>query len=184
VAISGLCAVGCSAMLYAVTRRELWRLSYSGPRFLGTCAVLGLSLTLVTFSAAAYFGTAVSGVVLAGLCQSLFAASACKLLMDASVFAHLKSPRVTDLKRTALLMWGELATLTQARFLVGAVGGLGIPLLLPMFFSPLAAHVQLPNAALALATLGCLLLVGGELIERSLFFMAAASPKMPGMVGQ
>jgi formate dehydrogenase iron-sulfur subunit len=184
VSISGLAAVGCSVMLYAVTRRELWRLSYSGPRFLGTCAVLGLSLTLVTFSAAAYFGTAVSGVVLAGLCQGLFAASACKLLLDASVLAHLKSSRVSDLKRTALLMWGELATLTQARFLVGVVGGLGIPLLLPLFFSPLSPHVQLSNAALALATLGCVLLVGGELIERSLFFMAAASPKMPGAVGK
>jgi formate dehydrogenase iron-sulfur subunit len=184
VAVTGLLGVGCSAMLYAVTRRVFWRLSYSGPRFLGTTALLGLSLTLVTFSAAAYFGEAVSGVALAGLCQALFGVSVFKLLLDASVLAHLKSPQVSDLKRTALLMWGELATLTQARFLVGAVGGLGIPLLLPAFFSPLAPRVHLSNAPLALAALGCLLLVGGELIERSLFFMAAASPKMPGAVGK
>ncbi|MEO8177734.1 MAG: DmsC/YnfH family molybdoenzyme membrane anchor subunit [Deltaproteobacteria bacterium] len=184
VAITGLLGVGCSAMLYAVTRRVFWRLSYSGPRFLGTSALLGLSLTLVTFSAAAYFGEAVSGVALAGLCQGLFGVAVFKLLLDASVLAHLKSVQVSDLKRTALLMWGELATLTQARFLLGAVGGLGIPLLLPAFFSPLAPRVHLSNAPLALAALGCLLLVGGELIERSLFFMAAASPKMPGAVGK
>ena len=55
---------------------------------------------------------------------------------------------------------------------------------MPTFFSPTAALVQLPNAALALAALGCLLLVGGELLERSLFFMAAASPKMPGAIGK
>jgi Fe-S-cluster-containing dehydrogenase component/DMSO reductase anchor subunit len=184
VAISGVVAVLCSAMLYAVTRREFWRLSYCAPRFLGTTALLGLALTLVTFSAAACFGEPVSGPILAGLCETLFGAAAFKLLVDASVLAHLKSPRVSDLKRTALLMWGELSTLTQARFLIGAVGGLAIPLLLPTFFSATAAHVRLPNAALALAALGCLLLVGGELIERSLFFMAAASPKMPGAVGK
>jgi DMSO reductase anchor subunit len=113
----------------------------------------------------------------------LFAVAVFKLLLDASVLAHLKSQQVSDLKRTALLMWGELATLTQARFLLGVVGGLGIPLLLPAFFSPLAPRVHLSNAPLALAALGCLLLIGGELIERSLFFMAAASPKMPGAVG-
>jgi len=184
VAVSGVVAVLCSAMLYAVTRREFWRLSYCAPRFLGTTALLGLSLTLVTFSAAAYFGEPVSGPILAGLCEMLFGAAAFKLLLDASVLGHLKSSQVSDLKRTALLMWGELSTLTQARFLIGAVGGLGIPLLLPTFFAPTAAHVQLPNAALALAALGCLLLVGGELLERSLFFMAAASPKMPGAVGK
>jgi formate dehydrogenase iron-sulfur subunit len=184
VALTGLLGVGCSAMLYAVTRRVFWQLSYSGPRFLGTSALLGLSLTLITFSAAAYFGEPVPGVTLAGLCQTLFGVAALKLLMDASVLAHLRSAQVSDLKRTALLMWGELATLTQARFVVGVVGGLAIPALLPAFFTPGSARVQLSNAPLALAALSCVLLVGGELIERSLFFMAAASPKMPGAVGK
>jgi formate dehydrogenase iron-sulfur subunit len=184
VAITGLLGVGCSAMLYAVTRRVYWALAYSGPRFLGTSALLGLSLTLLTFSGAAYFGEPVPGGTLAGLCATLFGVAALKLLFDASVLAHLKSTQVTDLKRTALLMWGELATLTQARFLIGAVGGLAIPALLPAFFTPSSSQVQLSNAPLVLAALSCVLLVGGELIERSLFFMAAASPKMPGAVGK
>jgi formate dehydrogenase iron-sulfur subunit len=184
VAITGLLGVGCSAMLYAVTRRVYWALAYSGPRFLGTSALLGLSLTLLTFSGAAYFGEPVPGGTLAGLCATLFGVAALKLLFDASVLAHLRSTQVTDLKRTALLMWGELAALTQARFLIGAVGGLAIPALLPAFFTPSSSQVQLSNAPLVLAALSCLLLVGGELIERSLFFMAAASPKMPGAVGK
>jgi hypothetical protein len=36
---------------------------------------------------------------------------------------------------------------------------------------------------LAIALGSTLALVAGELVERSLFFMAAASPKMPGAVG-
>jgi formate dehydrogenase iron-sulfur subunit len=184
VAVTGLLGVGCSAMLYAVTRRVFWRLSYSGPRFLATTALLGLSLTLLVFSTAAYFGEAIPGSTLAGLCETLFGVCAFKLLIDASVFGHLKSPQVSDLKRTALLMWGELAKLTQARFLLGVVGGLVLPALLTAFFSPLAAQAELTKAGLALATFSCLLLVAGELIERSLFFMAAASPKMPGAVGK
>ncbi|MEY2930658.1 MAG: Anaerobic dimethyl sulfoxide reductase chain [Pseudomonadota bacterium] len=184
VAVTGLLGVGCSAMLYAVTRRVFWRLSYSGPRFLSTTALLGLSLTLLVFITAAYFGEPIPGATLAGLCETLFGVCAFKLLLDVSIFGHLKSPQVSDLKRTALLMWGELAKLTQARFLLGVVGGLVFPALLTAFFSPLAERADVTKAGLVLAVLSCLLLVAGELIERSLFFMAAASPKMPGAVGK
>lgn len=184
VAVTGLLGVGCSAMLYAVTRRVFWRLSYCGPRFLGTTALLGLSLTLLVFVTAAYFGQPIPGATLAGLCETLFGVCAFKLLLDVSVFGHLKSPQVSDLKRTALLMWGELAKLTQARFLLGVVGGLVLPALLPVFFAPLAERAELTKAGLAIAAISCVLLVAGELLERSLFFMAAASPKMPGAVGK
>jgi len=184
VAGTGLIGVGCSAMLYAVTRRVYWQLSFSVPRFLGTSALLGLSLTLLVFSAAAYFGEPVSGHTVAGLYQALILASVFKLLLDASVLAHLHNSRVTDLKRTALLMWGELARLTQARFVLGVVAGLVLPVFLSTLFDGSAQQLQLSGGALILAALSCLGLVGAELLERSLFFMAAASPKMPGAVGK
>jgi len=43
--------------------------------------------------------------------------------------------------------------------------------------------VPIGGAPLAIALGSTLALVAGELVERSLFFMAAASPKMPGAVG-
>jgi formate dehydrogenase iron-sulfur subunit len=184
VAVTGLLGVACSAMLYAVTRREFWRLAYSGPRFLGTCALLGVSLTLLVWSAAARFGAPVPGRTVAGLCRALLAASVFKLLLDASVFTHLQSTQVSDLKRTALLMWGELAPLTRLRFAFGIVAGLALPGLLLSHLDATAERLSLSNGALALAALSCLGLVAAELCERSLFFMAAASPKMPGAVGK
>jgi formate dehydrogenase iron-sulfur subunit len=184
VAVAGLLGVACSAMLYAVTRREFWRLAYSGPRFLGTCALLGVSLTLLVWSAAARFGAPVPGRTLDGLCRALLAANIFKLLLDASVFTHLKSARVSDLKRTALLMWGELAPLTRTRFALGIVAGLALPGLLLLHVDATADRFSMSSGALAMVVLSCLGLVAAELCERSLFFMAAASPKMPGSVGK
>ncbi|HVZ31413.1 MAG TPA: DmsC/YnfH family molybdoenzyme membrane anchor subunit, partial [Polyangiaceae bacterium] len=55
VAITGMVGVGCSAMLYAVTRRVFWQLHYSGPRFLGTSALLGVAITLLVWCTASHF---------------------------------------------------------------------------------------------------------------------------------
>jgi hypothetical protein len=107
-----------------------------------------------------------------------------KLLFVASVFSHLRSPQVSDLKRTALLMWGELSKLTQLRFALGVIGGLALPALLSIFVDPAAPNVALGATPVVLAAVSSLCLLGGELLERSLFFMAAASPKMPGAVGR
>jgi formate dehydrogenase iron-sulfur subunit len=81
-------------------------------------------------------------------------------------------------------MSGELSRLTQLRFLLGAVGGLALPFWLSVFVEPHAARLDLDAAALSIAAVSALCLVAGEFVERSLFFMAAASPKMPGAVGQ
>jgi DMSO reductase anchor subunit len=183
VALSGLVGVWCSVMLYAVTRRALWQLSQSAPRFFSTTLLLGLSLTLLVFVAAARFGEPVPGYILSGLQGSLIATAVFKLLLELSIFSQLRLSQVSDLKRTALLMRGELSRLTIARFVCGGVGGLVLPFWLTAFFDPAAAVVPLGSAPLAIALLSTLALVAGELVERSLFFMAAASPKMPGAVG-
>ncbi len=184
VAVTGLLGVMCSAMLYAVTRRASWRLSYSGPRFLASTAVLGLSLTLLVFAAAAFAGEHVPGQVVAGLYEALIGVSAFKLLLEASVFSQLRVSQVSDLKRTALLMWGELAKLTQLRFALGVMGGLCLPWLLAAFIDPRLENIQLGVTPLVIASTGFVCLLIGELTERSLFFMAAVSAKMPGAIGQ
>ncbi len=184
VALTGLLGVGCSAMLYAVTGRAWWRLSYSGPRFLASAALLGLSLTLVVFCAAAYAGEPVPGSIVAGLYECLMGVATFKLLLEASVFSHLGRSQVSDLKRTALLMWRELGHITHSRFALGVAGGIALPWLLSTFVDPASQVLSLGGAPVVISIVSCLFLLAGELLERSLFFMAAASPKMPGAVGR
>jgi formate dehydrogenase iron-sulfur subunit len=184
VAFTGLVGVACSVMLYAVTRRAFWKLSQCGPRFFATTLMLGLSLTLLVFTTAACTGQSVPGYVVAGLNGALIAACVFKLLHELSIFSQLRLSQSSDLKRTALLMRGELARLTQLRFLLGALGGLALPFWLSRFVDPNAARLELGGAVVIISALSAVLLIAGEFIERSLFFMAAASPKMPGAVGQ
>ena len=184
VALSGLLGVWCSVMLYAVTRRAFWQFPQSAPRFFSTTLVLGVSLTLVVFAAAARFGEPVPGYILSGLDGALIAATVFKLLLELSIFSHLRLSRVSDLKRTALLMRGELAWLTKLRLSLGALGGIVLPAWFSAFVEPDAPAQALGAPALALALVSTACLVAGEFAERSLFFMAAASPKMPGAVGQ
>jgi formate dehydrogenase iron-sulfur subunit len=184
VALSGLVGVWCSVMLYAVTRREFWKLSQSAPRFFATTLLLGLALTLLVFTAAARWGETVPGYIVAGLYGALIAVTVFKLLLELSIFSHLRLSQVSDLKRTALLMRGELARLTQLRFLLGAVGGIALPFWFSVFIDPHSAELHVGSAPVVIAALATLCLVAGEFAERSLFFMAAASPKMPGAVGK
>jgi Fe-S-cluster-containing dehydrogenase component/DMSO reductase anchor subunit len=184
VALTGLLGVFCSAMLYAVTRRAWWRLSYSLPRFLASTTLLGLSLTLLVFSAAAFAGEHVPGHIVRGLYAALMGVCVFKLMFEATIFSHLRRRQVSDLGRTARLMWGELAKLTQLRFVLGLLGGVALPLLLSMFVNPSAPTLELALTPLVIAAVSCICLLASELVERSLFFMAAASPKMPGAIGR
>jgi formate dehydrogenase iron-sulfur subunit len=184
VVASGLVGVWCSAMLYAVTRRVWWRLSYSATRFFSSTALCGLSLTLLVFVAAAAAGEAVPGQIVAGLYMALMAVNVFKLMFEASVFSYLRLSQTSDLKRTAKLMVGELAPLTWSRFGLGLVGGLLLPLWVSSFVEATGERFHSGPLPVFLCAVSCLLLIAGEFIERSLFFMAAASPRMPGAVGQ
>jgi hypothetical protein len=114
------------------------------------------------------------------LCQGLTIVVGTKLLFEGLVFTHLAQKRHTPLKRTALLMTGELSLTTLKRFFLGAVGGIVAPGLLlaedavagPDGFNPLYI------GGVVMLSLASLLI--GELLERYLFFTAVVAPKMPG----
>jgi hypothetical protein len=131
----------------------------------------------------AFAGASVSGTMLGGLYVGLMLATAAKLLDEASLFLHLRDPESTDLKRSALLMQGALAPLTQLRFATGIVGGLLVPALL-LGRLGFGAAPRASALDLVLVALSALALIAGEMLERSLFFMAVAPPKMPGAVGK
>lgn len=166
VAGSGLGAVGCSIMVYAATRRPAWRAPATAFKFLGTTALLGCATVLAIALA--------TGRAAPGVARALALGTAVKLAAEAAVFRHLRDRRHTALKRAAMLMRGELAGVTVARFVCGAAAGLAAPALAAgLDGSTRAAHLAFAVALFALA-------VAGELCERHLFFVTASALKMPG----
>jgi hypothetical protein len=106
------------------------------------------------------------------------AATAAKLLLEAAILSWLQARTFTALRRTALLMTGDLAGATLFRFGCGAVGGLVLPGLVLALCPPAGATGSL--ALLAAVVLMLALNFLGELTERFLFFAAVVAPKMPG----
>jgi len=122
---------------------------------------------------AAAFASDFAEIVFPGL----IIAAACKLAFEASLFAHLRGKQHSPMKRSALLMTGDLATAAKWRFALGVVGGW----LLPAFWiwqvratasAAIVSHVLIAGQFAAL--------LAGELLERYLFFTAVVAPRMPG----
>jgi DMSO reductase anchor subunit len=153
-ALLGLFAVGCSVMVYAATGRPAWSAPATGLRFFGTAAILGAATMIL-----------VSGAT--RLHPFLIGASLVKLAGEAAVFRHLRGRQWTPLKRTALLMCGELSQVAGARFFAGLVGGVVLPAVAYWAHAPLGYFIFV-------------LTLLGECQERHLFFAATSAPRMPG----
>jgi formate dehydrogenase iron-sulfur subunit len=184
-AASGMAGVFCSVMIYASTRRPFWNMPRTGLKFLLTSAILGLpTALLIWLIAAAWFdGLTVNSLMAhygAVLCAVLAILTTVKLLLEAAIFLSLARKQFTPLKRTALLMAGELGPLTLQRFAMGLAGGFVLPAVLaaPYFLKPASGHSPLFVACAV--GFSVILLVVGELLERYSFFTAVVAPKMPG----
>lgn len=181
VAASGLGGVFCSVMIYAFTQRSFWSFPLTATRFFLTTALLGIATTWVTLLALAAVKNGLVTQLLTRrgdlVCQSLVVVSVMKLAFEASIFRHLLRKQTTPLRRSALLMAGPLARLTQARFACGILGGAVMPLLLRSLIPTSAATSLSMLVASTVLFVACL---AGELWERYLFFAAVASPRMPG----
>jgi Fe-S-cluster-containing dehydrogenase component/DMSO reductase anchor subunit len=180
VVVSGIAGVISSVMVYHVVRRPFWRVEYSGTKFAGTSIVLGLASAVVAlpWSAVVAGALVLDGPrweILHDLCLVLMAAVAAKLVVDAFVLVHLRDAGLTPLRRSALLICGPLVRVSVLRLALGLLGGAVLPLLV------LAAGPKVPSALDAvLLTLAFVTLIGGELVERYVFFAAVVRPKMPG----
>ncbi|MDE0206017.1 MAG: dimethyl sulfoxide reductase anchor subunit [Candidatus Tectomicrobia bacterium] len=175
----GVSAVFCSVMLYHATQRRWWSGGRSGFKFALTAAVLGLAAILSSaFGAAILSGGPFSAELIAfgrRGAQGLALLTVLKLAGEASILLHLRDHQQGDLKRTALLLWGDLRPLTLWRFSLGGVGGVVLPLSL---LTNLAPDSQW--AALTGSLAGFLALLAGEILERATFFSALSAPRMPG----
>jgi Fe-S-cluster-containing dehydrogenase component/DMSO reductase anchor subunit len=181
VLLTGVAGVLCGVMVYHVVRRPFWHAARSGPRFVATAAVLGLSAALVTLHVAAITGGNVAAAHVASgrtLAAAVLAVTAGKLLFEAAAFVRLRDGRLTPLRRTAVLMAGPLARVTALRFGLGFVGGI-------VLAAPLRSADATTDAALLVvgSCVSFLTLLGGELVERYLFFTAVVRQKMPGGLG-
>ena len=175
----GMAAVFCSVMLYHVTQRRWWSGGRTGFKFALTSAVLGLATILSgTFAVAVLSGGPLSAeLIVFGRwgAQGLAALTLLKLAGEASILFHLRDHRQSDLKRTALLLWGDLRPLTLWRFFLGGLGGVLLPLALLTNLAPDDLW-----AALCGSLVGLPALLAAEMIERTTFFSALSAPRMPG----
>jgi DMSO reductase anchor subunit len=163
VSAASLAAVACSVMVYHVVRRPFWTASFSVPKFLGTVIVTGLAAGLFAFPTPRSLGIALAFAMLA------------RMALDARVLTHLRDHSRTPLRRTAELLHGPLARVGKLRLILGAVGGVALPLALAI-----SAGSVPPWIRMAIAAVGFAVVLAGELTERVLFFKAVVRPKMPG----
>lgn len=184
VALSGVLAVFCSTMIYVFTRRECWSMTRTGMRFLLTSALLGVGTLWLNILVVMLVWPSESLTQLVyghgpALCKAVILISAVKLAWEAGIFRHLFFRRMTPLQRSAMLLTRELSNTTLARFALGMLGGL----LLPVLLLNQAANVSgTTGMAEFVATAGLLVAacLSGELLERYLFFASCATPRMPG----
>jgi Fe-S-cluster-containing dehydrogenase component/DMSO reductase anchor subunit len=184
VVIVGGLALFCSVMIYASLQREFWNLTRTSIRFFMTSLWLGMAtLWLSLMSLTAYWPREESYILLSSagpvICNTLIIVSVAKLAWEAMIFQHLLSRAMTSMKRSALLMAGDLATLTIARFSLGVLGGIAAPALSARLL--MSNNIQEEAIECIVATaLIFVASVAGELSERYLFFAAVAAPRMPG----
>ncbi|MFK7777277.1 MAG: dimethyl sulfoxide reductase anchor subunit [Gimesia sp.] len=183
VGLLGVVGIFCSIMIYVFTKREFWSFDSTAVKFSLTAILLGISSTwLVILVLNLSDNSPESNLLLtqAGpmLSKALIVASIIKLVFEASIFRYLFHRQNSPLKRSALLMSGELSSVTLARFACGILGGI----MMPAF---LLNHQTQPLQYLILVILVCIMFIAclaGEILERYLYFSAVAAPRMPGVL--
>lgn len=185
-AATGALGVFCSVMIYVKTQRPFWNASRTGCKFFLTCFVLGIPTALLVSLAASESGQGLTAHEMMQnygqtLCRWLVALVVAKLALETSVMLWLRHRQHTPMKRTALLLTGELSMTTLLRYFFGLMGGLLLPLVLLSEKSTIPGSEGYQPLFLGFVVLliAGLLLVG-ELLERYLFFAASVAPKMPG----
>ena len=155
---SGLAGVGASVMVYVATGRAVWGPAATGARFFLSTAVLGLATIALTVT------EPVPRILLV-----LAGVTAVKLAIETARLRHLGSRTTTPLERSARLLVGPLRRMMTLRLACGALGGVALPI-----------GAALSGGGVAAAGAIFVLTLAGELLERHLFFVAAAAPRMPG----
>jgi Fe-S-cluster-containing dehydrogenase component/DMSO reductase anchor subunit len=179
VVMPGLAGVTSSVMVYHVVRREFWRAGYGAVKFAGTAVVLGLATAIATMAITGPgrpdMPRAMARYSFWVLAIGLIAATFAKLGFEAWIVrGFARSERMT-LRKTAILLSGELRRAARSRQFLGLTGGVILPV-----FAIAASAWGSPGTTAAVAILALAASIGAEITERYLFFTAVVRPKMPG----
>lgn len=185
VACVGVIGVLCSVMIYVFTRRELWSLERTLIRFSLTTILLGVAtIWLMMWLAVGFLSDdewhQLAQNLTRPLARSVIILTTLKLLYDISLLRHLATFRNSSLKRSALLVVGPLRGFSIGRLVLGVVGGV----VFPVAFAAVPIHDPIPFTTTSAVFVGQMWVacLGGELLERYLFFSAVSNPRMPGGV--
>ena len=184
VACMGAVAVYCSTMVYAFTQRECWSLVRVGVKFALTSALLGIAVVWLSVLSSSIVSPSEPLLALVhrcgpALCWALVSVTLAKLGWEFTIFRHRWLRNMTPLKRSALLMTGDLSNVTLARFAIGLLGGAILPILLASETATLTIDASTVQFVILTGFMVATCLAG-ELLERYLFFAACAAPQMPG----
>lgn len=165
--LTGVAGLFTSAMIYIVTKRELWTYATTIPLFGYSALVTGLVALASVFTLAGYNsrGLAIlASLILAG-----------KMAFD--WFLMLGPRRVEDSElrtRSRKLVAGPLKSLRVKRYVAGS---LAVGLLMTSVASSLPYSV-----AVTVCSASLLAALAGEYSERLLYFSSVVYPRMPGML--
>ena len=166
----GIAGLLSSAMIYVVTRRQLWRMSRTFTRFLGTGLVAGAAWTAITLMGSG----ASTGITILVAITAIVGAGA-KLWWEWKT--HLaQSGGLSDSpydERSRKLVSGPLAKITDLRIKL-AIVGIGL-LTLATFLS-----LKSPTLGVVVGIVAAIVITAGELGERILYFSSVVHDRMPG----
>ncbi|HEY3854047.1 MAG TPA: DmsC/YnfH family molybdoenzyme membrane anchor subunit [Verrucomicrobiae bacterium] len=165
-AFVGLGAIGCSAMIYADTRRPTWAASVVFPKFLGATLLLGTTIggMLTAFSAPKLMPALITPSAITRV--ALFSWEMTKLFRARH---NPKSPLQRS-ARTELKLLGHV--LVARGFLFALATALSM---LAIFVKP---QIGFNWAIVVLAAIT----VASQLLEKHVFFAACPAPRMPGRI--
>jgi Fe-S-cluster-containing dehydrogenase component/DMSO reductase anchor subunit len=172
---TGLLGIVCSAMIYIDTGRTAWAPSRTGGRFAGSALLLGAFGGAVGACLLGAGSAQASATAAAALCATASLAAVSKLAFELSALRRLQRPGFDALQRSAALLTGSLRPVLIARVAMTAIA---IGLLAIAGWGIGAAASPLMAGTLIIAFL---LALGGELLERHLYFRAEAERAMPGL---
>lgn len=162
--VLGLAGVLSSAMIYIVTHRELWNRSRTFGRFFGSMLVLGL-VFMSTFHGTPTLATCAAIALLT------------KLNWEWSLYlAHQRAADSVFQARSRRLIHRELSHWAVGRLALGSTGAVLCLVALAMLL------VSWNDAGGAVMLLACVLITGGEICERLLYFSSVVFHRMPGML--
>ncbi len=178
--IAGAAGLFSSAMIYIATKRRLWRMTRTMPRFLGSSVVIGIACLLpmlvvdrVPLSFIVVIG--LTFVVALGL-KVTWELKWHRLLACVSAITGWKPMRhISDLdRRSQRLTQGPMRTVFNARY-VFAVSAIAVH-----FLSFASVALGWNALAAGLAVIAAALVIAGEFAERVLYFTTVVHDRMPG----